>query len=121
MGIVGSVSVVALLLVLSINALIQKTLWSVVLQCSSVRKNQDNLGILQKDHSQNVMYRTLLSYYSRTSHNGPSEKLTEHYDRLEIPTLMLILAILSGVAPSCESNYTKLVIIYSMNRANGMS
>ena len=33
---------------------------SVVLQCSSVRKNQDNLGILQKDHSQNVMYRTLL-------------------------------------------------------------
>ena len=33
---------------------------SVVLQCSSVRKNQDNLGILQKDHSQNVMYWTLL-------------------------------------------------------------
>ena len=89
---------------------------SVVLQCSSVRKNQDNLGILQKDHSQNVMYRTLMSYYSRTSHNGPSEKRTEHYDRLEIPTLML--SILSGVAPSCESNCTKLVIIY---RANGMS
>ena len=94
---------------------------SVVLQCSSVRKNQDNLGILQKDYSQNVMYRTLLSYYSRTSHNGPSEKRTEHYNRLEIPTLMLILAILTGVALSCESHYTKLVIIYSMNRANGMS
>ena len=88
---------------------------SVVLQCSSVRKNQDNLDILQKDHSQNVMYR---SYYSRTSHNGPSEKRTENYDRLEIPTLMLILAILTGVIPSCESHYTKLVIIYSMNRAN---
>ena len=29
---------------------------SVVLQCNSVRKNQDNLGILQKDHSQHVMY-----------------------------------------------------------------
>ena len=81
-----------------------------------VRKNQDNLGIVQKDHSQNVMYR---SYYSRTSHNGPSEKRTEHYNRLEIPTLML--SILSGVAPVCESHYTKLVIIYSMNRANGMS
>ena len=54
---------------------------SVVLQCSSVRKNQDNLGILQKEHSQHVMYRTLLSYYS---HNGPSEKRTENYDRLEI-------------------------------------
>ena len=54
---------------------------SVVLQCNSVRKNQDNLGILQKDHSQHVMYRTLLSYYS---HNGPSEKRTENYDRLEI-------------------------------------
>ena len=94
---------------------------SVVLQCSSVRKNQDNLGILQKEPSQHVMYRTLLSYYSRTSHNGPSEKQTEHYDRLEIPTLMLILAILTGVPLSCESNYTKLVIIYSMNRANGMS
>ena len=120
MGIVASVSVVALLLVLTINAE-DSQVDSVVLQCSSVRKNQDNLGILQKDHSQNVMYRTLLSYYSRTSHNGPSEKRTEHYDRLEIPTLMLILAILSGVAPSCESNCTKLVIIYSMNRANGMS
>ena len=90
MGIVGSVSVVALLLVLIINAedTLDCQVDSVVLQCSSVRKNQDNLGILQKDHSQNVMYRTLLSYYSRTSHNGPSEKQTEHYDRLEIPTLM---------------------------------
>ena len=28
---------------------------SVVLQCSSVRKNQDNLGILQKDHSQHEL------------------------------------------------------------------
>ena len=49
---------------------------SVVLQCSSVRKNQ--LGILQKYHSQHV------------SHNGPSKKRTisvkrtENYDRLEI-------------------------------------
>ena len=34
---------------------------SVVLQCSSVKKNQDNLVILQKDHSQHVMYRTLLT------------------------------------------------------------
>ena len=120
MGIVGSVSVVALLLVLSINAedTLDCQVDSVVLQCSSVRKNQDNLGILQKDHSQHVMYRTLSSYYS---HNGPSEKRTEHYDRLEISPLMLILAILTGVAPSCESHYTKLVIIYSMNRANGMS
>ena len=34
---------------------------SVVLQCSSVRNNQENLGILQKDHSQHVMYRKVLN------------------------------------------------------------
>ena len=31
------------------------------------------------------------------------------------------LAMKTGVTPSCEGHYTKLVIIYSMNRANGMS
>ena len=31
------------------------------------------------------------------------------------------LAMKTGVDPVCESHYTKLVIIYSMNRANGMS
>ena len=137
---------------MSINALIQKTLWTVkwTVLYSSVTVSGRTKTILEYSrkttHSMSCTIELLCLKHTFDCINCFGGYITRgvicncHIKRNGSLTFLAMLgsppclrrrstmeewsfslAMKTGVTPSCEGQYTKLVIIYSMNRANGMS